>query len=107
MSDDPIYQSRSFTKNGKQYWLKDEVWIFDCPEKFKDIPCEYIRDFHTKEAALTALDLHYFHHHPEAHVPLCPPDMKEKVGKWFREFRIRSNSPLGTIREPRSSTFSP
>jgi hypothetical protein len=91
---DPVYQSRSYTKNGKHYWLKEVAWIFDCPH------CETARDHFSRENAITHMDMHFMKVHPEAHIPLCPADVKEKVGKWFRDFQLRSHAPLGTLREP-------
>lgn len=93
MSDeDPIYRSRSYTKNGKHYWLKEFAWIFDCPH------CETIRDHFSRENAITHMDVHLFHHHPEAHIPLVAPEMKEQIAQWFEDFRIRAFSPVAKIR---------
>lgn len=94
ISNEAIYRGKSFYKNGKRYELEEISYIFDCPK------CEYIRSYLTVEAAETALDVHYFHHHPSAYVPLVERDIKDKIDSMFNEFRMRGYSPVGLLQEP-------
>jgi hypothetical protein len=90
--ESPIYMARSYFKNGKRYDFDEARVVFDCAH------CELIRDFATKEAATTCLDLHYFHHHTEAHVPLVDNGTKEKIERWFTDLRLRGYSAVGQIK---------
>lgn len=93
MNDGPIYEAKSLFKNGKRYELEEISWIFDCPYD------EYIVTCFSKENAETALDMHYHHVHPSMHVPLITPDLEDKIERWFNNFRMRSFSPVGILRD--------
>lgn len=93
--DGPIYQSKSVYKNNKVYNFNELVWIFDCPH------CDTIRDHHSRDNAITHMDMHIFHTHPEKHVPLISNGEKVRVAEAYYAFRIRAFSPVGRIRPAR------
>lgn len=94
--DGPVFVSKSVYKNNKRYNFDESVTVFDCPY------CEYLITTATIEGAETAMDMHYFHHHPEVHVPLISVPDKAKIAQAFHELRIRSNSPVGRLRQSRN-----
>lgn len=89
----PVYQAKSYHKAGKYHNFGELVWLMDCPH------CETIRGHASYENAVTHMDTHFFHIHPEAHIPLLDFQSRDRIRSMFASFRMRGYSGVATIRE--------
>lgn len=83
-----IYQSKSVTKNGKRYELKELSYVFDCPH------CEYLLTTLDEDSARATRRLHYFSAHSDYFLEAVYEDAEERTDEHFQVMRQRIDNEI-------------